>query len=245
MLLFFAQGSALTASSGLPSTGLKLWLKADAGISKTGSNVTAWADQSGNGNNATTVGSPQFNASSINGLPGVTIATGLFGASQTITGTASILPDDSARTVICVLRKNADGASSWGSILAFRKSAPGVGLYTGNSINNLTVTGSTHNYTSAFAPSASTNYVLQWNAASTTSGNPTFSQNHSSVALSGVAPLGSEAGGAAGFYLGALRTDGLVVGLYADICEFAVWDHVLTGGEQAQADAYILSRYGL
>jgi hypothetical protein len=32
-------------------TGLSLWLKADAGVTLSGSNVTAWADQSGNGLN--------------------------------------------------------------------------------------------------------------------------------------------------------------------------------------------------
>jgi hypothetical protein len=36
-------------------SGLSLWLKADAGVTTSGSNVTAWADQSGNGNNATTI----------------------------------------------------------------------------------------------------------------------------------------------------------------------------------------------
>jgi len=33
-------------------SGLSLWLKSDAGVTLSGSNVTAWADQSGNGNNA-------------------------------------------------------------------------------------------------------------------------------------------------------------------------------------------------
>ena len=37
----------------IPQSGLSLWLKADAGVTTSGSNVTAWADQSGNGQNAT------------------------------------------------------------------------------------------------------------------------------------------------------------------------------------------------
>jgi len=46
--------SGAQAQSGPPSTNtLQLWLKADAGVTTTGSNVTAWADQSGNGNKAT------------------------------------------------------------------------------------------------------------------------------------------------------------------------------------------------
>jgi len=41
-----------TAVSPIPTTGLSLWLKADAGVTLSGANVTAWADQSGNGFNA-------------------------------------------------------------------------------------------------------------------------------------------------------------------------------------------------
>jgi hypothetical protein len=36
----------------IPQSGLSLWLKADTGVTLSGSNVTAWADQSGNGFNA-------------------------------------------------------------------------------------------------------------------------------------------------------------------------------------------------
>jgi hypothetical protein len=39
--------------SAIPTNGLSLWLKADVGVTLSGSNVTAWADQSGNGNNFT------------------------------------------------------------------------------------------------------------------------------------------------------------------------------------------------
>lgn len=58
--------------SAIPQSGLSLWLKADAGVTLSGSNVTAWADQSGNGNNATpfdTGYNPLFVSNSVNGLP--------------------------------------------------------------------------------------------------------------------------------------------------------------------------------
>jgi len=48
-------------------SGLSLWLKANAGVILSGSNVTAWTDQSGNGNNV--VGTAGYTASSINYLP--------------------------------------------------------------------------------------------------------------------------------------------------------------------------------
>lgn len=59
--------------SPLDSANLKLWLKADAGITKDGANkVATWADQSGGGNNATqaTAGNkPLWVDSQINGYP--------------------------------------------------------------------------------------------------------------------------------------------------------------------------------
>jgi len=50
-------------------SGLSLWLKADAGVTLLMSNVTAWADQSGNGRSVTVASLPAFTASSINGKP--------------------------------------------------------------------------------------------------------------------------------------------------------------------------------
>jgi hypothetical protein len=60
-------------STPIPSNGLSLWLKADAGVTLSGSNVTAWADQSGNGNNATASGTPTLVANSLNGKSGISL----------------------------------------------------------------------------------------------------------------------------------------------------------------------------
>jgi hypothetical protein len=49
-----------------------LWLKADAGVTTSGTNVTQWVDQSGNGNNvtqATTTNQPQLQTNVFNGQP--------------------------------------------------------------------------------------------------------------------------------------------------------------------------------
>jgi hypothetical protein len=56
----------------IPQSGLSVWLKADAGVTLSGSDVTAWADQSGNGNNATSPAiAPAFVSSSINSKPAI------------------------------------------------------------------------------------------------------------------------------------------------------------------------------
>jgi hypothetical protein len=52
----------------------KLWLAADMGVTQSGGTVSAWADQSGNGNNAvqaTTVNQPSFVANVVGSLPGI------------------------------------------------------------------------------------------------------------------------------------------------------------------------------
>jgi hypothetical protein len=68
--------STITRASFSPAnlSGLSLWLKADAGVTLSGSNVTAWADQSGNGNNVTVPDGgtpPVFESSQINGKPAI------------------------------------------------------------------------------------------------------------------------------------------------------------------------------
>ena len=54
----FAEGSVVNYAISPPTANLALWLKADAGVTLSGSNVTSWADQSGNGKNATTLNAP-------------------------------------------------------------------------------------------------------------------------------------------------------------------------------------------
>jgi len=58
--------------------GCVLWLRADRGVTLNGSTVSAWADQSGNGNNfaqGIAANQPTFAASGINGLPSLSVLT--------------------------------------------------------------------------------------------------------------------------------------------------------------------------
>jgi hypothetical protein len=72
-------GSAGGGGSFTPTSlsGCVLWLRADLGVTLNGSTVSAWADQSGNGNNAsqgTAASQPTYNATTGPGgtLPGIT-----------------------------------------------------------------------------------------------------------------------------------------------------------------------------
>jgi len=76
-------GSAPFSPSDL--SGLSMWLKADAGVTLLGSNVTAWADQSGNGRNATPVDiSPTYNSSDLNGKPTISLSSVAGGTNKSL-----------------------------------------------------------------------------------------------------------------------------------------------------------------
>lgn len=75
-ILFLFIGVTTYAQTGPGGVGAaasnKLWLAADKGVALTGPNVTSWADQSGNANNAlpaTAVNQPSFVSASVNGYP--------------------------------------------------------------------------------------------------------------------------------------------------------------------------------
>jgi hypothetical protein len=98
------------SSSPIPESGLALWLKADSGVTTSGSNVAAWADQSGNNRNATPIDySPQYVSSAINNKPAIQFSddeqrvlsfshTGFYPKTIFVVGTVSV--DNAYRTMV-------------------------------------------------------------------------------------------------------------------------------------------------
>jgi hypothetical protein len=85
-------------------SGLALWLKADAGVTLSGSNVTGWADQSGNGKHATVYNNPpEFSAVGLNGRPTIIFSEG---AESALTG-AQVLGSVPC-TIVCVVEFYSD-----------------------------------------------------------------------------------------------------------------------------------------
>lgn len=81
--------------------GVKLWLRGGLGVPFSGPNATGWNDQSGNGNNYTAVGTLPYNASSINGRPGITLGGG--GTAHLVCAN-SILLAGNARSIYVVFK---------------------------------------------------------------------------------------------------------------------------------------------
>lgn len=224
-----------------PPPGMKLWLKADAGVSLSGSNVTAWADQSGNGNNvAQSNGAlqPAFTASSINSLPAVTFnAT----AGQQLANTlANLVPDNNNRTVIAVVK----AATAWSSatVFDFRGSSQDFSLLMG-------IGGTAYVWSNAVGVSLipsppSINGVPMVMELFYDNAGPTLSLNMNAAAQTLLTSSPGGDTGATGFQVGN-RTGIADQPFDGDICEILVYDHVLTGDELAQLRAYLTYRSGI
>lgn len=125
VLIVSALGRSGAQAPGGVSSGLQVWLKADAGTSTTTNNdfLSSWSDQSGNGFNATQSVSgnrPQFVADAINGYPAVKTSSSRFFNIDF----SSI--NDQNFTIFTVTRRQAGG--SFQNILGVQNSTAYVGL---------------------------------------------------------------------------------------------------------------------
>ena len=89
-------------------SGLSLWLKADAGVTLSGSDVTAWADQSGNGNNASSEEEtrPTLVSNTLNAKPVLRFD----GAGQKMAITSSIGGTAYSIFIVCKNNDNENGS---------------------------------------------------------------------------------------------------------------------------------------
>jgi hypothetical protein len=227
-----------------PTTDLKAWFKADAGVTVSGSNVTAWADQSGQGNDVSQPGGtdqPQFVASAVNGLPGISFEGPTFNA---ILGNPTALPIpslDGARHVFYVAKTSTTGGLPWygGCVVNFN-SGPGS-VYMDDCF------GGPNPYTTSTAIATGFNQTFgqpylfdQGRDVGTTS--LFFNVNGAAQTLTVNSP--DSDGTQPGLYVGCdvNNNQGAYLGV---ICELLIYDHVLSGVDLTAARAYLTNRYGI
>ena len=102
-----------------PTTGLALWLRADTGVTTSGSAVTAWTDQSGAGytvSQSEPAAQPTLVSNGIGSMPALSFNGG---GTELENTTANVLPAGNARTVFVV--GDANAAGSGGTFLSFRR----------------------------------------------------------------------------------------------------------------------------
>ena len=132
-LTFFALLFALTPSfaQNTPTTvpGLKVWLKADTGITLNAGNVASWADVSGNGNNATQANppnQPEYVSAAFNGKPVVRFTDDFLQTPAFNIGT---------RTEFLVLKSNGPPSGAYHCMLT-NSAAPYYQLYVLGNFNS-------------------------------------------------------------------------------------------------------------
>lgn len=95
---------------------LVAWYKADAGLTLSGTDVTSWADQSGNGVTLTPSGTGviTYNATGFNSLPTLEFPGGGSGAVRLVSDATALAMDADTSSWFMVGRKNAGGADFQG-----------------------------------------------------------------------------------------------------------------------------------
>lgn len=227
----------ITLASVIPSiflptsvSGCKLWLRADLGITLNAGNVSLWADQSGNGHNASeSTGAKQPAYFASGGALGQAYTLWTENSAQILLGTLSI---STPFSYYIVCDYDGTGTNSYGFDLGGNTNA----LQCAGTSNqfNVGVTASTVAF-SGLSPNTPYAVLFKGSVGSSTSVIHGFApQSNASPPTS---PMTQ-------FSVGSYTGDLGVVGWGGKIYEVIVYDHVMTAPEDAQLQAYLTARYG-
>lgn len=109
IILFMPVFAVAQSPGGVGTTNLKLWNKANTGVTTSGSNVTAWADQAAT-NTFTITGTPQYDAAKYNYNPAI-----VFNGSSRFTGNTSIT--NMTHVIVVGYMENGIGTSASGAMM--------------------------------------------------------------------------------------------------------------------------------
>jgi hypothetical protein len=235
--------SAAPSSSGPSRTGLKLWLKGDAGMTQAGGTVSAWADQSGNGNDVVAVSvQPIFDSPAANGLPCVRFNN----SSMALASSVDLVAIGAARHVIAVTRPVSGGGYDGGGPIINMRSEPSFTLMLALE------SGFTYVVTNGIdAASIPVDRGVLWNALTVLELSSTGYPGTYTAALNGTTNLISnsatevDTGSTGGFVVGNRADNGRGQYFSGDICELLVYDHVLSGADVTAARTYLQAKYAI
>jgi len=231
---------------------LQLWLKADAGVTSDGSNnVSAWADQSGNGNNiaqGNVTKEPLLVANQLNGNPVISFD----GTNDYLTGGDILDLHQDGYSLFVVYNKAGTG---WNTVVA-KHSAGGLAGDWGL-MSFSTTDYSTHNVFSGNISTSCTYDQTQFfvstaiidRATWPTLGSVKLYANGNLVSQTtginfGTPPL-PDYDNNTSFYVGAENYGGSSFFLKGSIAEIIKYNRNLSGTEQTQVENYLETKYGL
>lgn len=212
---------------------LAVWLRADLGVSNTAGSITAWVDQSGNGNSlAQGVATPTLVAATFNGQP---VARFVAASSQYMVRAATNLFAAGAYTMFAALRPTvgANNNAIFGSWTA--GGGAGFGM---NGVNRSIF----HNAIAAYDTGAHANAIEIWTANRVAASKPTYRLNRLATAVSGAATTLNDPGAAAVMTLGCSSALGTFFD--GDIAEIIAYSAALTEPQMLAIETYMSQRYG-
>ncbi len=255
----YPAGSQGSGSTQPPRLGLVQWIKGDAGLTVVATKVSAWADQSGFGQNflQANPGNQPYSLATINGIP--SISFGVAGDANKFMQTAAQFKDrngvamsgTSARTVMVVWRPRYDPAygrtggyiwgqgdtTHWNAYFELRSDVVANGAYAwtktigdyGNALQFTPIPGG------AGGPFDGIATITEW----TSSGWPdiTFRINNAVTALT-PATMNSTPGTPD---VASLSTQ--FIACLGAISEVLVWDYAIDADARSQAIQYLTGRY--
>jgi len=227
---------SFTATCGVQS-GLALWLRADQGVTTSGSNVTQWNDQTANGNNLTPDGGsghyPQLVSSAIGGEPGISFD----GVHQCLTRSSftGLSTGSSNRTILIVARYDGIG---YGGGLNYGTTATDHNCIVGVASDGTAFVGD-WGAGAEFGPSVDeAGYFIE--TATLQSGTADL-YNDGSLLGSSVFTWNTATSGT--IVLGADGADN--VHIKQTVCEIIAYNRCLSSGEQQLVESYLANKYGL
>lgn len=228
-----------------PSSGMKLWLKADAGVTKDGSNVVStWADQSGLGNDVsqtTASNCPLWVDSTLNSKPVIRFVGDGTSSSDALSRTSISFSGASGITMVVVGKLNA-GAISFSTFVSYgydtdayyirKYSANNYWQGVGNVLGSCNITNAFRILEADLVDS--TDVVTLYEAGtSVATGSKT-----GSLLSSGFLNIGAVKYWWGGYNWGNSALTG-------DIAEILIYDHALTTSDRGTMVDYLKAKYGL
>ena len=234
-----------SVNTSVPSSGLKLWLKADAGVTQQGSSVSRWADQSANGIDATqsvAANQPTLVPLSLNGLPvlrfnGVNSFMSFTLPMNGLSGATLILISANSPNVDGNWNGSDNAAlfwnetASWGSINLSPFQLYAKYRFGTTQVNNLPAY--TRPRSIGNAPSLTTAIKDGANESLYVNGGLIFTQGGKLATIAGVQDTGN---------LGQAYENTYFAG---DIAEVLIYNRALSDAERQQVEQYLLARYGI
>jgi hypothetical protein len=226
----------------IPTTNLNLWLIGDNGVTQSGGVVSAWADQSGNGLNAsqgTSTYRPTYVTSSMNGH-----AIVRFNGSNNYLNVASGFANFTSGVSIFVVAKPSY-ANWWDRFIDFGTGSPTNNLVfarngNSNTLSYETYNGSWSDLDATNAIPVNTAYVLE--VVQSSSGSTSIYKNGTSLSM-GTVTLPTNVTRTQNYIA---KSDGGSDGYYeGDIAEIIIYNSALSTTNRQTVETYLRTKYGL